>query len=393
MSRKKRRKSNKKTVKINTKGRNIFLLFSIVVTSLILAYILSPEVRFFVEKKILGKYINDENATEIYINAQNNPKIMAYDDNIAILERGELTVYNKAGQQTNIKEKLNIPMATPIYKTNGKHLVLVEKKGKKVFLINDSKIKWNRELDFNINNVNVNENGYVVVTGSNNIYKSIVAVISNEGDELFIIYISSNIVVDAEISNDNKILAIAEVNYSKPIVESIIKYVSVDKAINEPEKSTIKTYKQNKLIIDIAFKNKDILFAHYSKDIYKYTKEKEEKIYDVSENTQFIDLRSGKNIVVLEQVKEGIFSGEYQLTIINDTGRAKSIYKIGKFVPKELKISMNYIAVNLGQEAIFLTIDGWEKKKYDSNKEIREIILSDKVGVVLYKNSIHIIDI
>ena len=264
---------------------------------------------------------------------------------------------------------------------------------KKVFLINDNKTIWSRELDFNINNVNVNQNGFVVVTGSNNIYKSIVAVISNEGEELFITYISSNVVVDAEISNDNKILAIAEVNYSKPIVESIIKYISIEKAISDPNQSTIQVYKQNKLIINIAFKSKDILLAHYSREIYKYTKDKEEKIYDVSENTQYIDINSGKNIVVLEQVKDGVFSGEYQLTIVNDSGRVKAMYKTGKFVPKELKLSKSYIAINLGQEAVILTIDGWEKKKYDSNKEIREIILSDKVGVILYKNSFHIIDI
>lgn len=393
MSSYKKKKINKNIRKRNTKSRNIFILIFFLLTVLALIYILSPETRYFVDEKILGKYLSDENAMEIYINSQNNPKIITYDNNIAVLEKGELTVYNKFGQQTNINEKLNIPMATPIIKTNSKHLVLVEKKGKKVFLINDNKMIWNRELDFNINNVNVNSKGYVVVIGNNNIYKSIVAVISNEGEELFRTYISSNVVVDAEISNDNKILAIAEVNYSKPVIESIIKYISVDKAINDPTKSTIKTYKQNKLIVDIVFKSKDVLLAHYSKEIYKYNKEKEEKIYSISENTQFVDLGLGKNIIILEQVKDGVFKGEYQLTIVNDSGRVKAMYKVGKFVPKEMKLSKNYIAINLGQEAVILTIDGWEKRKYDSNKEIRELILSDKVGVILYKNSFHIIDI
>ncbi len=393
MGKKKRKKSNKNIKRKATKNRNIFLLVLLLITIMILVYILNPNVRHFIDEKVLGKYLSDENATEVFINAQNSPKIITYDNNIGVLERGELSIYNKSGQLTNVSEKLNIPMATPIIKTNGKHLVLVEKKGKKVFLINDNKTIWSRELDFNINNVNVNQNGFVVVTGSNNIYKSIVAVISNEGEELFITYISSNVVVDAEISNDNKILAIAEVNYSKPIVESIIKYISIEKAISDPNQSTIQVYKQNKLIINIAFKSKDILLAHYSREIYKYTKDKEEKIYDVSENTQYIDINSGKNIVVLEQVKDGVFSGEYQLTIVNDSGRVKAMYKTGKFVPKELKLSKSYIAINLGQEAVILTIDGWEKKKYDSNKEIREIILSDKVGVILYKNSFHIIDI
>ena len=213
------------------------------------------------------------------------------------MERGELSIYNRAGEQ------INISMTNPIAKTNDKHLVLVEKNGKKVSLINNNKVIWDRELDFNIYNVNVNQNGYVVVMGNNNMYKSIIVVISNEGDELFIIYISSNIVIDAEISDDNKILAIAEVNYSKPIVESIIKYMSIDKAIKEPNDSIIKTFKQNKLIIDIKFKGKDTLLAHFPREIYKYGKD-EEKIYDISENVQFIDLGANKNIVLIEQVSD-----------------------------------------------------------------------------------------
>lgn len=392
MSNKKDKKKSKKHKKNSLKNKNIFILILIVLITLVLIYILSPNVRLFIDEKILKKYVTQEDATEIFINAQNNPKILIYDKNIGVLERGELNIYNSSGEQINISEKLNISMGTPIAKTNEKHLVLVEKNGRKVSLINNNKIVWDRELDFNIHNANVNQNGYVVVMGSNNMYKSIVGVISNEGDELFIIYISSNIVIDAEISNDNKILAIAEVNYSKPIVESIIKYISIDKAIKEPNNSTIKSFKQNKLIIDIKFKGKDTLLAHFPREIYKYGKE-EEKIYDISENVQFVDLGANKNIVVIEQVSDGIFSGEYQLTVLNDSGRAKAIYKIGKFVPKELKISNSHIAVNLGQEVVILTIDGWEKRKYNSNKEVREVILSDKICAILYKNSFHIVDI
>ncbi len=390
---KKTGKSNKKRQKSSTKFKNIFILVLILLVVLILVYFISPDFRYLIDKHILRKYSNQENSTEVYINAQNNPKILTYDKNIAVLEKGEFKAYSKSGDHININEGLNISMANPIAKTNEKNLVLVEKKGKKVYLINDGKIKWDRELDFNINSANVNVNGYVAVTGSNSMYKSIVAVISNEGDELFIIYISSNIVVDAEISNDNKLLAIAEVNYSKPIVESMIKYISVDKAIKEPSKSIIKTYKENKLVVDIKFKSKDMLLVQYSREIFKYNKEEEKKIYDIPENTQFIEIGGNKNIIVLEQVSEGFFSGEYQITIVNDQGKEKGIYKIGKFVPKELKVSNNNIAVNLGQEAVILSIDGWEKKKYDSDKEIREVILSDKICAILYKNSFNIMEI
>lgn len=395
-------RKNKKTIKDKDKdknekkgimrNKNIIALVLFVLIALILIYILSPKVRFFVDENIFRKYVKEENAAEVYINSQNNPKIIAYDKNIAVLERGELTVYTKKGEQINTNEKLNISMANPLVKVNGKNLVLVEKNGKKIFLINDDQIIWNRELDFNINNVNINSNGYIVVIGSNNMYKSIVAVINNEGEELFIMYISSNIVVDAEISSDNKTLVIAEVNYSKPIIESILKYISVDKAIKSPDESLIKTYKQNKLIIDIKFRTKDVLLARYSKEIYKYSLESEEKIYNISENTQFVDISSNNNIIVLEQVDEGIFSGEYQITIINNNGNTKALYKIGKFVPKELKLTNNNIGVNLGQEAVILGINGWEKKNYNTNKEIREIILSDKICVILYKNSFRIID-
>ena len=132
MGKKKRKKSNKNIKRKATKNRNIFLLVLLLITIMILVYILNPNVRHFIDEKVLGKYLSDENATEVFINAQNSPKIITYDNNIGVLERGELSIYNKSGQLTNVSEKLNIPMATPIIKTNGKHLVLVEKKGKKV---------------------------------------------------------------------------------------------------------------------------------------------------------------------------------------------------------------------------------------------------------------------
>ena len=392
MSRKKRKTTNKKT-DISTRKSMKFIPIILLVFALMIFYTVNPEFRSFIDEKILRKYTDQDKATEIQINAQNSPKILTYDKNIGVLERGEYKTYNRLGEQTNINDIINISMANPISKSNDKYLAMAEKKGKKILLMNDNKLIWDRELDFNINNINVNSNGYVVAMGSNSMYKSIVAVISNVGDELFIIYISKNIVVDAEVSSDNKLLAIAEVNYSKPIVESMIKYISTEKAVKDPSNSILKTYTKNELIIDIKFKNKEMLLAQFSRSISRYTKEEEKEIYKIPDTTQFIDISANKNIVVLEQVKDGMFIGEYQLTILTDQGRSKAIYKIGKFVPKELKVANTNIAVNLGQEVVILSIDGWEKKKYNSNKDIREVILSDKVCAILYKNSFNIVEI
>ena len=77
---------------------------------------------------------------------------------------------------------------------------------------------------------------------------------------MFNTYLSSTRAVDVSISNDNKYLAIAEVDTSGTMIQSSIKVISIDKASTDPTNSLENTYKgeENKLITNIKYQNKKI---------------------------------------------------------------------------------------------------------------------------------------
>ena len=51
----------------------------------------------------------------------------------------------------------------------------------------------------------------------------------------------------------------------------------------------------------------------------------------------------------------------------------------------------NIIGVNVGAEIYFINTNGMLIKKYTSKQEIANVILSDELGVIIYKDKIEII--
>ena len=74
-----------------------------------------------------------------------------------------------------------------------------------------------------------------------------------QGKELFNTYLSSTRAVDVSISNDNKYLAIAEIDTSGTIIQSNIKIFSIEEAKVKAENSNKKNYngENNDLITNI----------------------------------------------------------------------------------------------------------------------------------------------
>ena len=62
-------------------------------------------------------------------------------------------------------------------------------------------------------------------------------------------------------------------------------------------------------------------------------------------------------------------------------------------MPKEIKTKSNTIAVNTGNEVYILGSNGFLKTRYQSGQEIKEIVLSEHILGVVYKNKIEIINI
>ena len=230
-------------------------------------YIGNASFRTFMDRYILRKEIIQNNVASIDISSLENPSIYAYSKYITILNKNILTTYSSSGKKEYEHE---VKITNPLYASNNRFLGIAEKNGQNLYLISESNILWQTEIEGEIQKINVNKNGYlsVIITGGS--YKAIIATYSPAGKELFKTYLSSTTAIDTAISNDNKYLSIAEINTSGTFIQSNIKVISIEKAGVDPTNSVIYTYnaEANKLIIDIKYQDKNNLLISYDDGIH-----------------------------------------------------------------------------------------------------------------------------
>lgn len=259
------------------------ILLVIVVILIIAFYIGNGNFRTFVDRYILRKEIVQDNVASIDISTLENPSIYAYDKYITILNKNKLTTYSSSGKKEYEQE---ITISDALYSSNNRFLGVAQKNGQNLYLISEQNILWQAEVEGEIQKIDVNKNGYVSVIIKGGSYKAVIVIYSPVGKELFKTYLSSTTAVDAVISNDNKYLAIAEINTSGTLIQSNIKIISVEKAGNDPTNSVTYTYnaEPNKLITDIQYQDKNNLLIAYDDGIHVLYEQNEKESVSFTEN-------------------------------------------------------------------------------------------------------------
>ena len=62
-------------------------------------------------------------------------------------------------------------------------------------------------------------------------------------------------------------------------------------------------------------------------------------------------------------------------------------------VTKEIYTSNNIIALNLGSEVEFINTGGWLVKRYVAEQEVTNIVLSNSIAGIVYRDKIEIINL
>ena len=129
----------------------------------------------------------------------------------------------------------------------------------------NSMLAKQKEIEGEINSINVNKNGYVSIIISGTSYKTVIKNFDVQGKELFTKYLATSNVIDTDISSDNKYLAIAEANFSGIVVQSIIKIISIEDAKNNSSESIQYTHlaEVNDLIINTLLNQKSTTFLFF----------------------------------------------------------------------------------------------------------------------------------
>lgn len=384
------------TKKINKKKIIIATTIAIIVIALIatsILYINNKQARNWIDKNIFRKEKTQNNLPSIEIEESNTSRIYAFNKYIGILNKNNFEIYDSTAKK---ETTLTLEITTPIFSSDNRYLAVAEEKGKKIYLIEDKNIKWETEVEGNISQITVNKNGYVAVTIVDTSYKTVIQMYDSQGTPLFKTFLSSTRAAATSISEDNKYLAIAEIDTSGTIIQSNIKIYSVEDAKSKPKESLKKTYngENNDLIVDIKYQEKDKLLCMYTDKITLIkTDETKENVQEFNnKKISFASIKLSNASITVEEKSSGLFTADSILNIVNSENKSTAIYT-AEAVTKEIYTSGDVIALNLGSEVHFVNTSGWLVKKYVAEQEITNIVLSNSLAGIIYRDKIEIINL
>lgn len=381
-------KIDKKTIGILT----IVIILLIGVLAIAIIYYNHQETREWIDKNIFRKEIKQDNVSSIEIKESENANIYAFNKYIGVLRKNKFVIYGNTG---NEEKALELELSNPIFDSENRFLVIAEKKGKKLYLITDKEIAWEAEVEGNISQVHVNKNGYVGVVITDTINKTVISMYNPEGKEMFKTYLSSTRTAAISISNDNKNLAIAEVDTSGTMIQSNVKVISIDKASSDPTNSLQATYQgePDKLITNIKYQDKNKLICMYTDSIH-IIENNQDNLLASHENRKMIfhSIELTNHVIQIEERASGLFTADSIVNIINTENKGNKEYRVNA-VTKEIYTYGDIIALNLGTEIEFINTDGWLAKRYIAKQEITNIVVSNHIAGIIYRDRIEIINL
>ena len=98
------------------------------------------------------------------------------------------------------------------------------------------------------------------------------------------------------------------------------------------------------------------------------------------------------NVCIVEEKSTDLFTADSVVNIISTDNRTTKEYTINS-VAKEIYTKGNIIALNLGAEVEFISTYGMLVKRYVSSQEITNLVVSDNIAGIIYRDKIEIINL
>ena len=383
-----KKKLNKKKIIIIS----IIAILLITLTILTIVYTKNQQARDWIDKNIFRKEVMQDKTTTIELKDIQNSNIYAFNRYIGILNKNKFSIYGNTG---NEEKTLDIQITNPVFSSENRFLAIGESGGQKVYLIENKEISWETEIEGNISQIHVNKNGYVAVVMSDASNKTVIQIYNTEGKSLFKKYAPYNRSTDVSISNDNKYLAVAEIDTAGTIIQSNIKIISIEKASTESDNSIENTYKceSGKLLTNLKYQDKNILICMYTDSITKYEDGQETLLIDNKDRKViFQSIELNGNVSSIEEKSSGLFTADSLINIVNTENSNINEYTVNS-IAKEIYTNGNIIALNLGTEVEFINTGGWLVKRYRANQEITNVAMSENVAGIIYRDKIEIINL
>lgn len=385
----KEKEINKKRLVISI----VIIIMVILLTIITIIYKNNKGTRNWIDKNIFRKEIHQNKLVSIEIDEIDSSNIYAFGKYFGVLNKNKFDIYNDSGKK---ETSLDIEVTNPLFSYNNRYLVIAEKSGQKLYLIEDRKIILEEDVEGSIAQVTINKNGYIAITIVDTSYKTVIAMYNNKGELLFNQYLPSTRVVSTSISNDNRYLALAEVDTTGTMVQSNIRIISIENGINRTEDSVKKVYnsENNDLITNIKYQDRNKLLCMYTDKIVCIKEDESmETIQEYKDKkVTFASIDLANTSLTIEEKSSGLFTADSVINIINTSNKSKTLYT-AEAVTKEIYTAEDVIALNLGSEVEFINTSGWLLKRYTAEQEVNSIVLSDSIACIVYRDKIEIINL
>lgn len=384
------------TQKLSKKRIILTVLVALIIIALITVislYANNRNVRDWIDINIFKKEKTQNNLPSIELEDESNVNICAFSKYIGILDKNNFKIYGNSGSK---EKELTLEISKPLFSKNGRYLVVAEDGGKKLYLIADKDIVWERDIEGEIQQVTVNKNGYVAVTIVNTSVKTVIQLFDSQGNSLFKTILATTRSVASSISEDNKYLAIARVDTTGTMVQSSIQIMTINDAKNNNGDSTKKEYNGDKdeLITNIKYQDKNKLVCMYNDKIKVIKADGTEDVLQDFNNKKisFSTIELSNSTMTIEEKSSGIFTADSIVNIMNSDNKNVSTYTANS-VTKEIYTNGSVIALNLGSEVDFINTSGWLIKRYTADQEISKMVLSESIAGIIYRDKIEIIEL
>lgn len=379
---------NKKKVAIVSVTSFVIILLVV----LCMLYVKNVGFRNFMDKYILFKHVDETDMPYISLEQDENVYTCAFYNYVVVLKNNQLTMYNSSGKEV---ESFKVNINSPVFSVKDNYLVVGEKNQQKCYLFKDKKMVWEKDIEGQISRLSVNQNGYVTTIVSGTSYKSVITTYSEDGSEIFKTYLSNTFAIDSSVSKDNKFMSFCEVDMSGALIEFKVKTISIDKAKQDPANAIIYTYQipSNVIVTDIEYHNKDELICLCDKSVYSLKNGSLDLLNQFNDgNISFAGANLDKSYFKVSEKTFGINNQQSSVDIFNTSNGNVSNYMISG-IAKDVDSKNGVIAVNLGNEVYFIGENGWLIKKYTSSQEIKDVVVSNNVAGIIYRNKITFISL
>jgi hypothetical protein len=131
----------------------------------------------------------------------------------------------------------------------------------------------------------------------------------------------------------------------------------------------------------------------FNKYIQKVRSDETSRIVDFTDNTYFYDVNLNNSIATIEKQDSEMFSFEYQLKISQPNSKTEKFFILDSSMPKSMICNGDNIVVNYGTKIQVINTSGRLVKEYESNNEIKDIVVGNSLIGIILKNKVEIIKI